>query len=212
MSDTHSVTELYTKQPPREPAGSRADVSRQQILAVSARLLREHGYAETSLRDIAAAVGMKAGSLYYHFESKELLVSEILRIGVERVHMAVTRRLASLPPAASHRERICAATTAHLETLLAESDFSSAHTRCYPYAPSAVKESIRQARRDYEQVWSRLFEAAAQDGALSEGAEPRTARLAVLGALNSSLEWFDPARDEPHKIAEMLAVSFIRED
>jgi TetR/AcrR family transcriptional regulator, cholesterol catabolism regulator len=117
-----------------------------------------------------------------------------------------------LPPEASHRERICAATTAHLEILLAESDFASAHMRCYPYAPSTVKEATRQARRDYEQVWTRLFEAAAQDGALRQGAEPRAARFAILGALNSSLEWFDPARDAPHKIAEMLAVSFTRED
>jgi TetR/AcrR family transcriptional regulator, cholesterol catabolism regulator len=192
------------KHPAHMGATSRADISRKQILSVSARLLRERGYAETSLRDIAAASGMKAGSLYYHFESKELLAAEVLRIGVELVHMAVTRRLESLPSEASHRERICSAAIAHFETMLAESDFTSAHIRCFPYVPPSVKESLRQARWDYEQIWSDLFEAAADDAALREGVEPRTARLAILGALNSSLEWFDPCRDDPHKFADML--------
>ena len=69
-----------------ESAHKRADVSRQQILAVAATLFCARGYAGTSLRDIAAAAGMKAGSLYYHFASKEELTAEVLRIGVERGH------------------------------------------------------------------------------------------------------------------------------
>lgn len=210
MSDVHHLSELYPSSAHQAIVLSRADVSRQQILAVSARLLRERGYAETSLRDIAAAVGMKAGSLYYHFESKELLAAEVLRIGVERVHEAVACCVGSLDASVSHREKFCGATIAHLETMLAESDFTSAHIRCFPYVPPAVKESLHQARREYEQVWTHLFEAAARDGALREAVEPRAARLTILGALNSSIEWFDPPRDQPRKLAEMLASCFYK--
>src|SRR5260221_3682457 len=64
----------------------RAEVSRQQILDVAAKLFRARGYTETSLRDIGKQVGMKAGSLYYHFTSKEELAAEVLRIGVRRDH------------------------------------------------------------------------------------------------------------------------------
>jgi AcrR family transcriptional regulator len=31
--------------------------------------MRQSGFADMSLRDLAAQVGMKAGSLYYHFPS-----------------------------------------------------------------------------------------------------------------------------------------------
>lgn len=209
MPDAQSLSDVSHGSGQHALVASRADTSRQQILAVAARLLRERGYAETSLRDIAAAVGMKAGSLYYHFESKELLAAEVLRIGVEHVHAAVACRLAAFPADASHRDKISGATLAHLEALLAASDFSSAHIRCFPYVPPAVKESVQQARRDYDEIWAGLFERALADGALRDGIEPRTARHAVLGALNFSLEWFDPAHDEPGKFAEMLSCWFL---
>jgi AcrR family transcriptional regulator len=195
-----------------EASPSRADVSRQQILAVAATLFRERGYAETSLRDIAAAVDMKAGSLYYHFASKEELATEVLRIGVERVHLAVVNRIRALGEGASVRRKIEGAIAAHLETLWLESDFTSAHIRCIHYAPLNVRDSLRGARRDYEKVWRDLIGEAARASALRVGAEPRAVRLAILGALNWSLEWVDPKRDAPDEFARVLAASFVRDD
>jgi TetR/AcrR family transcriptional regulator, cholesterol catabolism regulator len=192
-------------------APSRADVSRQQILAVTATLFCARGYAGTSLRDIAAAVGMKAGSLYYHFASKEELAAEVLRIGVERVHLAVENRLRALGESASLRDKIEGAITAHLETLWQESDFTSAHIRCIHTAPASVRDSLHQVRRDYETVWRNLIGEAARASALAPGAEPTTVRLAILGALNWSLEWFDPKRHKPDEFARTLAASFIRD-
>ena len=61
----------------------KAQVTRRVILEAAAALFREKGYAEVSLRDIAEAARIKTGSLYYHFESKESLVEEILALGTE---------------------------------------------------------------------------------------------------------------------------------
>ena len=66
---------------PKTP--SKSEVTRHAILEAAAGLFREHGYAAVSLRDIAEAVGMKTGSLYYHFDSKESLVEEILTLGTQ---------------------------------------------------------------------------------------------------------------------------------
>src|ERR1035437_495482 len=73
----------------KPPAKSVAAVSRQAILDTAARLFRQQGYAAASLRAIADACDMKAGSLYYHFESKDQIVSEVLDIGVQRAFDAV---------------------------------------------------------------------------------------------------------------------------
>ena len=62
---------------------SKSEVTRQAILHAAAGLFRERGYAAVSLRDIAEVVGMKTGSLYYHFSSKEGLVEEILTLGTQ---------------------------------------------------------------------------------------------------------------------------------
>lgn len=51
---------------------------REEILAASKRVIAEQGYSDTSMRDIADASGLMAGSLYSHFRSKAALVAEIV--------------------------------------------------------------------------------------------------------------------------------------
>ncbi|MGP3940133.1 TetR/AcrR family transcriptional regulator [Streptomyces sp. 6N106] len=51
---------------------------RAELLAVAADVFAEQGYSATTVRQIADAAGMLAGSLYYHFDSKESMLDEIL--------------------------------------------------------------------------------------------------------------------------------------
>jgi AcrR family transcriptional regulator len=67
----------------------KSEVSRIQILAAAARLFRDQGYVATTLRQIAAAADMEAGSIYYYFASKNELLDEVLDEGVRRVSKAV---------------------------------------------------------------------------------------------------------------------------
>jgi AcrR family transcriptional regulator len=60
---------------PRQRAGMTA---REEILDAAAQLFSEQGYAGTSTRAIATAVGIKQASLYYHFANKEQILVELL--------------------------------------------------------------------------------------------------------------------------------------
>lgn len=51
---------------------------RDELLSAAQRLFSERGYEATSVRDIADALAIKAGSLYAHIETKEDLLWEIL--------------------------------------------------------------------------------------------------------------------------------------
>jgi AcrR family transcriptional regulator len=51
---------------------------RREILATAAEVFAAQGYNATTVRKIADAAGMLAGSLYYHFDSKESMLDEIL--------------------------------------------------------------------------------------------------------------------------------------
>ena len=55
---------------PRRRQQARADVSREQILAVAMKLFAKHGYAGTSISQLSAACGLPVGSIYWHFGSK----------------------------------------------------------------------------------------------------------------------------------------------
>ena len=57
-----------------EPAQSgevRGSTTRERILDIALDLFIRRGYAETSLREIAAELGFSKAALYYHFESKQ---------------------------------------------------------------------------------------------------------------------------------------------
>ena len=62
--------------------------TRERILAVAARLFVERGYAGTSVRDIAAELGIANPSIYYHFKSKGDLLVELLTEPLKRVEAA----------------------------------------------------------------------------------------------------------------------------
>ncbi|MFJ4223949.1 TetR/AcrR family transcriptional regulator [Microbacterium sp. NPDC089695] len=74
---------------------------RAQILADAMRLFAQDGYGDTSLQDIAAAVGVSKSTLLHHYSSKELLLSAVL---AERDRSITSR--ADLPPADTAAEAL----------------------------------------------------------------------------------------------------------
>lgn len=52
--------------------------TRHEILDVALELFTRQGYAGTSIRDIAEAMGMTKSALYYHFTNKESILTELL--------------------------------------------------------------------------------------------------------------------------------------
>ena len=57
-----------------------AKTSRAEIVEIARDLMRDKGYAGTSMKELADRVGLLKGSLYSHFTSKEELVPEVLAL------------------------------------------------------------------------------------------------------------------------------------
>src|SRR5258708_11434191 len=93
-------------------------MSRAKLLSVSARLFAKGGFEATSMRDIAARAGMLAGSMYYHFPSKNDLIAAVYEAGVAEIGAAVDE---ALDKARRPWPRLDAACVAHLQALLADS-------------------------------------------------------------------------------------------
>lgn len=188
---------------PRSPEPKGRDVSRREILNQTARLLVERGYASTSLRDIAAATGMKAGSLYYHFDSKDSLVETVLAEGISLVETRVREALAECPDA-TPLERIHVAMTAHMRVLHDSGDYASAHIRCYAHMPTDAMQRLHVLREGYGGLWKDLIEAAHAAGCLTAGTDPRTLRYALIGMMNWTLEWRRERDGTPDSLADQF--------
>ena len=179
--------------------------TRELILETAARLFRQEGYAATSLRAVAQACELKAGSLYYHFASKDQIVGEVLDIGVRRVFDAVRAAVASLPAQADVATTLRYAIAAHLGALLHAHDFTSANIRIFGQVPDAVRAAHRALRKEYEQYWVELLRGLQQRGLVRPGVDLQRSVFFLLGAMNWTTEWHDERRATLDELAAELA-------
>lgn len=174
------------------------------VLDAAAALFADKGYVGTSMRDIAQACGMLAGSLYYHFAAKEDLLVAVYERGVEELISNVrTAVMKESDPWA----RLQVACAAHLETVLRRSDYAQVLIRVLPDDVAPAKARLRGLRDQYEQQFSGLIGALP----LANGTDRKTLRLMLIGALNWSRFWFDAGgRETPRSLARKF-VCFVRE-
>ncbi|MDX9717619.1 TetR/AcrR family transcriptional regulator [Denitromonas sp.] len=168
------------------------------MLDAAAHLFAQRGYAATSIRNIALAVDMLAGSVYHHFASKEELLLAVYSAGVSQLEKAATAALATETKPWSRLEVLC---RSHLEVVLKDSDYARVLIRVIPNDIPAVSVELRALRINYEN----RFREAVADLPLPPGTDRRVLRLMLMGALNWSLLWFDPqGRDSPRVLARKL--------
>ncbi len=173
----------------------RADNRQPELLDAAARLFREKGYAGTTMRDIAAAAGMLAGSIYYHFPNKDALLIAVYTEGVRRITTAVAF---AVDRAEGAWPRLEAACVAHLEHLLARSDYASVVIRVHPQEfPLRTAQKLRALRDGYEDWFRRLC----GDLPLPREADANELRLMLLGGLNSAAAWYRAGRRSPAALA-----------
>ncbi|MEO8120321.1 MAG: TetR/AcrR family transcriptional regulator [Rhodoferax sp.] len=195
--------ELVAKRPrgrPRKTEEERDDGNRRQaLLTAAARLFRDQGFDATSTRDIAAAVGMHSGSPFYHFKSKDALLFSVMEEGMQAALARQTMALRGVSsavndlPAHAPLVQIRRLIRAHFDTLLGPgNDFVPVMLYEYRSLSAAQRASLARLQADYESAWTPVLEALHASGHLH--APVKLARLLILGALNWSVQWFDPAK------------------
>ena len=84
----------------RKNGATKADKTKARLIEVTKRLIQEHGSDRITLRSIAASARMKAGSIYYHFNSKDEIIRTVLESGVGGARKAVLRAIDEAGPTA----------------------------------------------------------------------------------------------------------------
>ncbi|WP_211177904.1 TetR/AcrR family transcriptional regulator [Pseudonocardia acidicola] len=185
------------------PAPERQSPAREAIFAAATRLFGEHGYAATTMRDIARAVGILPGSLYAHIESKEAVLLEIIEGGVDRFNAAMEQVDArDLPPEAALREAI----GRHLEIVADNPQRTLIVFHQWRFLGDANRRRLLAKRARYEEFFVRMVRAGIAAGAFDPCLDPKVTVLVILGALNWTPEWFSPTGPAtPHEIASKIA-------
>ncbi len=83
---------------------ARGERTAERILDAAEALFAERGFAGTTMRDVAEAVGIRTPSLYNHFESKDELYAAVLERGIRPVVELLAGFVGVRSDEAGHRE------------------------------------------------------------------------------------------------------------
>ena len=176
-----------------EPAHAKltkAERTRARLIEVAKRLYQEHGSEHVTVRRIAAAAKIEAGSIYYHFSSRDEIMRAVLESGVGGARDEVMQAIAEAGEDSSPLVRLRAALVAHLKYTLRE-HFSS-RLKSIRRLPKRLRERHMQQERDYAAIFTGLLLEADKRGLLKPGFDLSVVRMLMLGSLTWAAEWYDP--------------------
>ena len=190
---------------------ARGELKRQQILDAAAKVLARRGYAATQLSEIAEQAGTQAGSLYYHFQSREELIEEVLQQGVRLSFERVRALLDAMPPESTPLARLTAALRAHLRFQLVESDYARAVSRSIGQSPEDMWKRVNENFRAYGRFFDDLIRAAMKSGEIDSKIDRSALRMLIIGAANYTPEWYRRGGTmNVDQICDLLVRLFVR--
>ncbi len=180
---------------------AKSAVSQKRVLDAAAKIFRDYGYAGTTMRTIADEADLRAGSIYYHYKSKDELISAVLDHSIRLLIEDVKGALDGLPEGATGRDKVQAAMYAHLSSIVTNGDYTLSSRRVIGQVPETIRNQNMRLRDSYAALWQDILKGAQASGEFRASANMSLVRLFVLGALNWTVEWFKPGGRSIEEVA-----------
>jgi AcrR family transcriptional regulator len=180
--------------------------TRVDILKAAARAFRKLGFHGATVEEIASALHMKKGNLYYYFRNKEEILFACHQYSLDRLTQLFAEiDRSEAEPAAKLRRLI----VAFVHTILDELHGTALFLDLEALTPAHLKSVI--ARRDrFEHSVRRLLEDGMKSGRFAPG-DPKLLAFALFGAVNWIPRWFTPEGPATsQQIADLFADFFLR--
>lgn len=167
-------------------SGSERVLERQRaILRAASKAFRDKGFHATGMREIASALGMTVGNLYYYFPGKEELLAFCQRDTLNRLGSVLAEARASDRPAP---DRLAHLIERHVVILNEDGRGSLAHLEVPALEGEAHHELIAQ-RDAYENGLREVIDEGRLAGAFRD-VDAGVAARAILGAVNWTVRWY----------------------
>ncbi len=176
-----------------------------RLLREARQLFKEKGFAKTTVRDIAAAVGILSGSIFHHFPNKE----DILRCVMEEtIRLSLARLKSELDGVEAVDDQIKTLIRCELDAIYGREgqDFTIlvSEWRSLNVVNQAKVLGFREV---YENLWHQVFNDAQKQGLSPLGGV--VLRGFVRGALVDTVNWYQPDGElSLEQLAEQVYMAF----
>lgn len=160
---------------------------RLEILRAAGSEFRLRGFAETGMRDIAAAADLSPANLYNYFRGKHEILFFCQDVSLDRLLAALGQARGLRSSAAAKLNLVI---VSHLRCVLDEIEGSAAHLLTNALPPQ-MQRALVVKRDRYEDGVRQLIANGIRSGEFVPR-DPALATRALLGALNWSVRWFNP--------------------
>jgi len=179
--------------------------TRVDILKSAAAAFRKLGYHGATVEQIAAALHMKKGNLYYYFKNKEEILFACHQYSLDRLIQLLHEVQHS---GLSADEKLRRLVDAFVHTILDELHGTALFLDLEALTPAHLKAAIMR-RDEFERGVRQVLEEGMKGGVFAEG-DPKLLAFAMFGAVNWIPRWYKPEGAASSKtIADLFADFFV---
>jgi AcrR family transcriptional regulator len=173
------------------------DLKREAVIRAAAQAFNVRGYHNTSLDDIATALGVTKPTVYYYVTNKEQLLFECFRAGLQRIRDAF--RDAAARTGRPARERLNEAVRGYAQAIASEYGWCMVRAHEHDLGPEMGRQ-VNALKSEIDQGMRRLLRDGIADGSIGP-CDPKIAAFAMAGALNWIAHWY--RENQPMTAAEV---------
>jgi AcrR family transcriptional regulator len=162
-------------------------IRREAVVDAAAAVFAEHGYHGAGTGLIAQRVGIRQGSLYYYFASKEDALSEVCLKGVGDFLIGLEDIAKSSVPA---ENKLHAAILNHLRPVAERPYYVRTFITQRQYLPDASRRSVGRQVRQYEKALTELVRQGVARGAFRRDLDCELTALGIIGECNAVFGWY----------------------
>jgi AcrR family transcriptional regulator len=172
--------------PVRGRAAQRA-LKRDAVLRTAAQLFNEKGFAAVTLDEVAERLGVSKPTVYYYVDSKDAILFECVRTGLEMLKTAIQGVDATGGRAVDKLE---AAMRAYVDIVTQDFGMCIIRVGEDPLPPEG-RQKLRRMKAELDREFRELIRAGVAEGSLAP-CDPKLAAFTVAGALSWIGRWYQP--------------------
>lgn len=178
------------KSPAAQPkAKKRERRTLDDVVRVAAELIAEKGYKDTSLSDIAAALGIRKSTVYHHVSSKDRLLFLIF-LDYQQYGKDIIATAESEGPSA--RARLKAVIREHLATIASHPVGAVVAAQELRNLEGDYRREALAIRDTYDNYVADLIRDGQRTGEFKKSIDARLAGLAITSMINGTHVWYRP--------------------
>lgn len=182
-------------------------LKKEEILKAAAQVFRKKGYHAARIQDVAEALGMQKGSLYYYIKTKEDLLKGLVEDILEKsVELTSNTHNTTLSPA----DKLGLCIESHLRLFHENKNaFGVFMSEDLQLINKTSSRNIFDLIKEYETGWEEIFIEGIKSGAFKKDLDYKIIVKSIFGMMNWSYRWYHPKTEKSLKEIAVVMTELI---